>query len=528
MRPILFVIMKHPIFLFAIAALAVTEIQAAKPRLVVNIVVSSMRAEELDRCLPNCSDGGLRRLVEGGTLFTDCSYDYQQTTTPVSLATLTTGAMPSSHGVIGARWQDYVENKAVALAVGRKGIGPYNLVAPTFAETLRQHAPDSKAVTIAAEATSAVVMSGRGGETFWIDSTHCGWITSPYYAAELPTWIADSNREKYNLSFIAPEWRTLLERNRYTNIRNWDITLSGKKKELDQSGKGRLKLATDFERLLYTPAGNSAVLSFAKQAVAQYKLGADTTPDLLNICLDASRHITESYGPESVEVEDMFYRLDRDLADFFTFLFAQVKNGEVLIVLTSDHGTSPSFDAGREEVDRFNTRQFEVIVNGFLNVRYGVGSWVLEYENKCIYLNHNLIYERGLDLASVQNEVAIFAMQFRGVSHALSATAMRTSYFGSGYARKMQNSFYPRRSGDVILNLIPGWIELDERNVSASGSLYHYDTDVPLIFYGTGAGVQRITRHVDMTSVAPTLSRIVGISAPAASEGDPLPEIVNL
>ena len=131
-----------------------------------------------------------------------------------------------------------------------------------------------------------------------------------------------------------------------------------------------------------------------------------------------------------------------------------------------------------------------MIVNGFLNVRYGMGDWVLEYEDKCVYLNHNLIYERGLDLAEVQNEVAIFAMPLRGVSHALSATAMRTSYFGSGYARKMQNSFYPRRSGDVILNLMPGWIEEQERCWSSSGSMYGYDTQVPLVFYGVGVGPQ--------------------------------------
>ena len=274
--------------------------------------------------------------------------------------------------------------------------------------------------------------------------------------------------------------------------------------------------------------GNTAVLGFAKQAIAQFKLGDDATPDLLNICLDTPRRISEAYGPESVEVEDMYYRLDRDLADFLTFVFAQVRNGEVLVVFTSDHGTSPSFDTGHEESDRFNTRQFEVIVNGFLNVRYGMGDWVLEYEDKCVYLNHNLIYERGLDLAEVQNEVAIFAMQFRGVSHALSATAMRTSYFGSGYARKMQNSFYPRRSGDVILNLMPGWIEEQERCWSSSGSMYGYDTQVPLVFYGVGVGPQRIKRRMDMTAVAPTVARMLEITEPAASEGEVLPEIIDL
>ena len=226
-------------------------------------------------------------------------------------------------------------------------------------------------------------------------------------------------------------------------------------------------------------------------------------------------------------MEDMYYRLDRDLADFLTFVFAQVKDGSVTVVLTSDHGTSPAFDAGAEEADRFNPRQFEVIVNGFLNVRYGVGDWVVDYSDKCLWLNHNLIYERGLNLAEVQNEVAIFAMQFSGISHALAATAMRTSYFGSGYARRMQNSFYPRRSGDVILNLMPGWIEEQERCWSMSGSMYGYDTEVPLVFYGKGAGMQRVNRRVDMTAVAPTLARLAGIREPAASEGGVLEEIAE-
>lgn len=519
--------MKRTLFILAIILFATLE-TAARPRLVVNIVVGSMRAEDLGRYADNYGDGGLRRLTDGGTVYANSRYDYQQTTTPVSLATLTTGAMPSTHGVIGLRWRDYVENDAIELVAGRKGPGPYNLIAPTLAETLLRHEPGSRAVTVAAEAASVVVMGGRGGDAFWLDSARCGWTTSPYYAPDVPDWVARSNRERYNLSYIATEWRTLLEKDKYVNTAHHDIVLTGKNKREDVSGEGRLDLTTDYDRMLYTPAGNTALLGFAKQAVAQFKLGDDHVPDLLNICLDPARRISEAYGPESVEVEDMYYRLDRDLADFLTFVFAQVKNGEVLVVFTSDHGTSPSFDPSREESDRFNTRQFEVIVNGFLNVRYGMGDWVLDYEDKCVYLNHNLIYERGLNLAEIQNEVAIFAMQFRGVSHALSATAMRTSYFGSGYARKMQNSFYPRRSGDVILNLMPGWIEERERCWSSSGSMYGYDTEVPLIFYGYGAGPLRIKRRVDMTAVAPTLARVLEITEPSASEGEVLPEIVDL
>ncbi len=516
------------LFLLLLGAFCSLPIQAARPRLVVQLVVGSMRAEDLDRYAVHFGEGGFRRLAEGGVRYAEARYDCQQTTTPVSLATLTTGALPSTHGVIGSRWQDYTDNRTVWLTDGRQGPGPYHLIAPTLSEALLQHAPGSRCATVAVEPESAVVMGGRTEEVYWLDAKHCGWTTSYHYAPEVPEWIARSNRERYNLSFVADAWRTLYDRSSYRNTRHWDIVVTGQpEKNRAGAGPGRLTLADDYERLLYTPAGNTAVLAFAKQLIVQNRLGADAEPDLLNICLDTSRRIVEAYGPESVEAEDMFYRLDRDLDDFLTFLFAQVGQDEVLVVLTSDHGTSPSYDLAATAADRFNARQFEVIVNGFMNVRYGAGDWVTDYNENCIWLNHNLIYERGLNLAEVQNEVAIFAMQFGGVSHALAATAMRTSYFGSGYARRLQNSFYPRRSGDVVLNLMPGWIEERDRCSSSSGSMYGYDTEVPLLFYGAGIAPQRVRRRVDMTSVAPTVARLLEISEPAASEGDPLEEIAE-
>lgn len=93
--------MTKKFFLYAIAALGALQSAAAQPRLIVQIVVGSMRGEDLDRYAENFGEGGFRRLTEGGTVYADSRYDYLQTTTPVSLATLTTGAMPSTHGVIG-------------------------------------------------------------------------------------------------------------------------------------------------------------------------------------------------------------------------------------------------------------------------------------------------------------------------------------------------------------------------------------------------------------------------------------------
>ena len=282
-------------------------------------------------------------------------------------------------------------------------------------------------------------------------------------------------------------------------------------------------VSKEFEALTLTPAANSAMLAFAKQLIAKNEMGADEVPDMLNIVLDAPRMISGRFGPESVEYEDMLYRLDRDLEDFITFLMAQVVDpSQVVITLTSDHGTSPSFNSPGREHERFNVRQAEVIINAFIGAQHGNGEWVLGYVNRAIYLNHNLIYSKGLSIEDIQHNVATFVMQLRGVSHAITAEAMRKSYFGSGYGRKIQNGFYPRRSGDVIVNLMPGWIEERDNVRSSAGSMYRYDTQVPLIIYGGGVkGMQR-DEDVDMTSMATTLAVIMDINAPSAAEGEDL------
>lgn len=494
-------------------------IAARTPRLVVQIVVSSMRAGDLERYADNFTEGGFKRLMEQGAYFSERCYNYQQTTTPVSLATLTTGAMPSMHGVVGETWYDYTDNSMVHLTRGRRGEGGYNLVAPTLGESLRNHYPESQNVAIAIEPTSAILMAGREGEVYWLEESSCEWVSSLYYTRSTPEWLARSNREGFNISYLLPDWRQILPKDQYHNTRHADIRLVIDGKREASAAPRRFTPQNYGERMAYTPAGNSAIIGLAKQAIAQFKLGEDKQPDLLSLCFDSARHIHEVYGPESVEVEDMYYRLDRELADFFTFLFAQVEQEECLLVLTSDHGTSRSYDIKEEEGERFNVQQFRVIANGFLNVRYGTGTWVLGYRDGSLYLNHNLIYERNLNLEEVQNEVAIFAQQFSGVSHAISATALRNAYFGSGYAHLVQNGFYPRRSGDVILNLVPGLIEERESIRSTSGSMYGYDRRVPLFFYGNNIGARRIDEQVDMTTVAPTIAHRLGIAAPEASEG---------
>ena len=509
----------------------------AQPKMVVNIVVSSLHADDLNRYEKNFSEGGFRRLMQQGACFTNASYDYMQTTTPVSLATLSTGAMPSIHGVIADRWFDYVTNKLTPLiedpreqsinfSSGSGQFSPRHLTAETLSDALMAQHPESRITTIAIDPLSAIITAGHTGEVYWMERNKTYWTTSSYYTDKLPAWIAPYNEANINQAYIVKRWTTMLPYDSYCNsqVSRIEGLHSKKNKRIDFVGDAASSKKnsdiTAYDMMLFSPAGNSAVLAFAKQVIGKNEMGKDETTDILNIVLDTPRKISSHFGPESVEYEDMLYRLDLDLADFITFVLAQVSSpNQVLITLTSDHGSSPSFDSPNKIQERFNTMQAEVITNAFIGAKYGNGQWILGYIDRTFYLNHNLIYEKGLSLSEMQNEVATFVMQLRGVSHAISTQAMRNTYFGSGYGRKMQNGFYPRRSGDVMINLMPGWIEERTGVRSSSGSMYRYDTHVPFILFGGGIAAGRYNTEIDMTSMATTLAHLMGINPPSAAEG---------
>lgn len=526
--------------LAAIVLFATPAKSQTTPRMVVNIVVGSMQAEDLERYSSNFTTGGFKRLMEQGAWFTNASYDYMQTTTPVSLATISTGALPSTHGVVADSWFEYIGNKRTSLVEdskeqcvnysgGSKGYSPRNLFAETISEALAEHDDKSRIATIAIEPSSAIITAGRAGEVYWLENLQASWVTSSFYTKELPQWIALYNRNDGNKTHTIKRWELLLP---YDDYRNSQVScIEGLKSKNDKRitfiGDEKSPVISNkddvYEQMCYTPAGNNAIFSFAKQLISNNEMGKDESIDMLNIVLDSPTKICQRFGPESVEYEDMIYRLDRNIEELLSFLSAQVTDPrQIIVTLTATHGTSPSYNTPGKEQERFNVRQAEVITNAFIGSQHGNGEWILGCIDNAIYLNHNLIYEKGLSIAEIQHDVATFLMQLRGVSHAVSAEAMRNTYFGSGYGRKIQNGFYPRRSGDVIINLMPGWITEQEGIRSSSGSMYLYDTEVPLIIYGGNVKAARHDEKSDMTSLAVTEARLLGIKTPSAAEGEVL------
>jgi predicted AlkP superfamily pyrophosphatase or phosphodiesterase len=499
---------------------------------VVNIVVSQLRYDWLARFESNLSQEGLIRFATGGMSFTSAHYNYMQTLTPASLATLTTGVNPSMHGVVADRWIDYTTGGVVSLVSDSSVRGldcdpesgrysPLHIVMPTLGDKLLEESPQSKVITIASDPVSAVVMGGKSSAVYWMDDFRATWISSTAYMNRLPEWLVKYNESRPANYYIAYGWSPAKPAKLFINKSN---TIFGGVKGR-KIGSFKRDGVNDYETMIRSPYGNTLVADFAKQVVVNERLGSDDATDILNICFDASRYVGQRYGSGSMEVEDMIYRLDADLAGLVTAISAQVNLANVLFVITSDHGVSDAWDGGAVAADRFNSSQFKTILNSFLGVQFGVGDWVLEYIDRQVYLNRNLIYRKNLSLEEVQNRAATFALQFRGVSHVLTSTAMQNGYFGASYGHRMQNGFYPRRAGDVMLNFMPGWIEERPDARSLSGSMYDYDTHVPLMMFGWKIPARQVGEPVDMSRVAPTLARILQISRPTASDGITIEEL---
>ena len=512
--------------------LLVVAFAEARPRLVVNIVVSGLSQNDLVRYEKNFSKDGFLRLRNSGADFSECYADYAPTTSEAGLATLATGTVPAMHGVFSSVLFDRTLNKKTEMCkkspseqtngVRKEVEVSYTtqpFTAQTFAEVVLSSSERNRAITIAHNPLSAMILAGRKGECYWVDNSG-KWSSADCYMEELPTWVRSYNNDDMNRVFATDIWYGRYVRERYRNTHTTDITIY----EQDKARRPRSQRKVSegwVKKLLSMPSGNLAALEFAKRAVGSLlPLHVNDECKVLNICLDVPRNVAEQYGNDSIEYEDMLYSLDASLAEFFTFLYAQLpQQNDVIVVLTSDSGMSPA-KRDNSDMSRFNTRQFEVIMNAFLSARYGQDSWVLGYADGSLYLNHDVIYRHKKSLEEVQNEVANFALQYRGVATAVTATAMRSAQFSRGAMALVQNGYNPRRSGDVMIVFDAERIELDSKRVAMSGSMYNYDRHVPLLICGAGVVPKRVSERITTDQIAPTVAALIGLERPQCSDAE--------
>ena len=503
---------------------------AERPRLVVNIVVSGMTNADLVRYEKGFCEGGFRRLL-GGEFYSQAYYSFAPTT-PSALATLTTGALPSEHGVVGGAWwnQNTRRREGVVEDAGyctygndsdQARVSNVNLMFETLGDVVRRSYEGARSVTVAADAESAIILGGTDpSEVWWIDDLGATWTTSTKYAASLPKWVNSYNRTALWRKKLSQPWVLSKSDDKYINEKSVVAKPHGYK--LTSEEKSRGVRSSDLRELKYSYLCNDVVAEFAKEAIVYNRLGGDDRVDVLNVCFLAPRKIAGRYGLHSREMEDMYYRLDEALADFVKFASAQA-GGKILFVLTTDGGCSEVLDQERV----FNATQAQFLVNSFLSATYGKGDWVLGSDGTNLWLSHTQVFAKGLDLAAVQRQAAGFALQFRGVSHAVTASELASGGYDEGVKAALQDGFYPKRSADLMLVLMPGWgVAYNEDEVPKMTSWQPYASHrrsfVALSGYGVEEG-RRVSERVDVRSVVVTLAEKIGVESPMGADSEPLP-----
>ena len=539
----------------------------AKPRLILQITVDALRADLPQRYAHLLGDGGFRYLMEDGVNFTNAHYLHANTETIVGHASLATGTVPAAHGMIGNVWFDRKQERLVyniedadyrLLTAGADvdqkseidptqkaakvdGRSPAAILAPTFSDELAL-ASAGKALIygVSVKDRGAVSLAGHAGKAFWFSKSGGEFVTSDYYYSMYPDWVNAWNARKPALAYAGKSWELSRERAayRYGDADDRDY-------ETDFPGFGRTFPhaygAADDKylgtRLTLSPAGDELTLDFVKALIDNEPLGEDEITDYLAVSFSSTDYVGHLFGASSLEMEDNIARLDRTLARLFEYIDEKIGIENTLIVLSADHG-QPEAPGHLNELGVLDARYFDTEnldkkpAIAALKRRFGIGEELIEaFFQPYIYLDRDLIAEKGLDQAQVEQAVAAEVARFDGVAAAISSSALRSGSLPDTLVnRAIRYNFHAERSGDIYLVFEPNVFINDFDGLvvaSTHGSPWRYDTHVPVIFLGADLDARRVSRAITPYDIAPTLSALLGIREPAATIGNPLQEVLG-
>ena len=512
--------------------------QADPPRAVVIVVVDQLRFDQLDR-YDELFTGGLRRLLDGGAVFTSAEQRHAVPHTAPGHATLATGSYPSSHGIVANSWISREERRSVyavedtmAPILGlpaRAGRSPRNMRRPSLGTHLKRAMPSARVVAVAGKDRSAVTMGGHDADgAYWFDRGAGRFVTSAFYADAVPDWLAAFNGTGVADSLAGVPWRLMMDERVYRE-RAVDLRRGEELRFPKPAAGNRTTPERWAPTFAATPGLDSLTLVAATAAVAAHGIGVDEVPDLLWVGLSAADFIGHTYGPGSQETLDHLLHLDRMLGGFMAWLDERMPGGYQL-VLSSDHGVMPAperaawsgIDAGRVapgQVERVAAAALAEIA-GEEGLEDGIPQ-ALDILNLYFLLSDALPAERH---AEVRSRVAAALDSMPNVAAAVTQDEIRDAGADDPMLQLYQRSTFPGRTPDIFVRPDLYWLVMGPETTAAHTTPYRYDLHVPLIFFGPPYAPARYGRDVQTVDMAPTLARILGFDAPTV-DGRALPEL---
>lgn len=516
-----------------------------KPKLIVGIVVDQMRYDYISRFYNDFEEGGFKRLIDNGFLFKNAHYNYMPTKTGPGHASIFTGTTPARHGIIGNDWYvpalnknvNCVEDSTVAVVGGVSNgeVSPRNVRATTITDELNLfYNFNSKVVGVSLKDRGAAIPAGHNPTgAYWYDLQSGNMITSTYYMEDLPKWVKDYNKEKRPTFFLSQKWDLLKD----AAIYNESIIDDNPYEQELRKGSGVTlpydipKYKDDLSLLKYTPFTNTLIKEVSMRAVVAEQMGTDSIPDFLSMSFSATDDLGHKFGPRSKEIQDTYLRLDREISEFLKFLDETIGTDSYLVFLSADHGATdvPAYMFKNKMPSGYHNNSFlKSLLNDGLNVEFGEGKWISSIINEQIYLNHELIAEKDVELRKVKQKTIQILLSEDYIYEAFDSETVAKRIFTDPMLQMLQNGYDNKRSGDILYimessDLSDAW----GRQGTDHRTPYTYDTHIPIIFYGAGIKKGSTIRPVKITDIAPTLSHLLNISLPSAANGDPLIELFD-
>ncbi|HRZ97330.1 MAG TPA: alkaline phosphatase family protein [Paludibacter sp.] len=510
--------------------------QINRPRLVIGIMVDGLKQKHIDELWNTFDDNGFKRLIKDGANFRNMQYNIVSAGNASDVANVMTGSIPFYNGITGNLNFDRKTGNVQSILQDENQIGigtlqtlsAHNLQSSTVADELKLAYPEkSKTYAIAIHPENAIMLGGHTANgVSWIDDINLKWITTGYFTEGLSRSADEMNVNGEFKNIASRKWEPMYPLRSY-----WSSKMLGTKATDFNYNPTDKRTKRSLETLLNTsPSANTLIAELGLKILTNENLGADNYPDMLMLQFTVRTPKEKLNSLISTEKEDMYIRLDREIQNLMYKVNQKLGIENVLYFMFSNQTDAYSpIELGENKIPAgyFSANRSMALLNSYLMALYGQEKWVDSYFGKNIYLNKSKIEERKLNFREVQRVVCDFMLDFEGVQAAYIPSDLITMGGNDNSEKvRIRNSIHKNNVGDVIVSLMPGWLELDEKYgfIGESGAVM---THMPFYMYGCKIKPQVVDKSYLTIDIAPTLSRILNIPFPNASIGKVMEEIVN-
>jgi predicted AlkP superfamily pyrophosphatase or phosphodiesterase len=527
-----------------------------RPKLVVGIVIDQMRYDYLYRFYDRYAKNGFKRLLKDGFSCETAMINYIPTFTAPGHACVYTGSVPAINGIAGNDWFDNSLKKSVYCVedssvrpVGTNGaaglMSPRNMLTTTITDELKLATNfGSKVFGISIKDRGAILPAGHlGNGAYWYEDKTGTLISSSYYGPSLPQWLSNFNGRHLSDTFIRKDWTLLHPSDTYTQSSPDDTRYEGlfraEKQPVFPHKTGSL---LSYSILRRTPSGNTYTFEASKACLNGESLGKDDVTDFLCISLSSTDYIGHQYGPNAVEIEDMYLRLDKDLADFINILDNQVGQGNYLLVLTADHGGAHnSLFLEDNRIPGGNTSEsgLSSLLKGYADTGLFTPAtadrtsaarttdMIRMISNDQVYLNEDVIRSSGKDPLTVRKTIKQFLEQRPEVAYVIDMNDIANAPLPETIKTMAINGYNRQRSGQLFIIYHPGWYAGYAPTGTTHGTWNPHDAHIPLLWYGWGIERGSTFRTIHMEDISATLAALLHIQMPNGCIGKAITEIVK-